>query len=230
MRKYLFMLVLAMSSPALAQSNDEKVATRQLLEKYFSAYARPLTKAQQGELLNRVAWERPGWELLGKKTGNNCPMPSGTPISCDFLVYGPTSRGWDVIGNEGSSDSRITGPTGAGSDLREAVANGSRTVEDPVRPANAPELDPLPPPVFDPTPFVQRLDELQLKLAALSGQLAIALEQIRKLQGQVDDATTLHADLEDLMRRVQRLAEAQSRQPTKCVVSLFGLRLGCRLE
>lgn len=78
--------------PAFAQ--EPPIAT---LEKYRALYPTPMSKAQLSEMLSRTAAEHPGWALLRKDAGNNCPTPSGVMASCDWLVYVPTRWGFDVL-------------------------------------------------------------------------------------------------------------------------------------
>ncbi len=116
-------------------------------------YPALIDQVQAGKILNEVAWihRAEGIVLLGKEGGHFCPSPSGKNISCDFLVNANTKHGWDVL--VGSPDpgvptaSPINGPDGAGEDLSGALANGSRTLVDPVNPGGGtPTPDPTPVP------------------------------------------------------------------------------------
>lgn len=69
-----------------------------------SHFGTPMSKADVGKMLNDVAAKNwgadpvhPAWVLLSKPSGNNCPSPAGPPISCDYLVYGPTGQGFDIL-------------------------------------------------------------------------------------------------------------------------------------
>lgn len=133
---------------------------RTTLKKYFSTYELPMKAEKIGELLNRVAWERRsmGWKLLGKKGGSNVPMPNGELISADYLVLGVV--GWDVFYNVGGIDSYVTGPSGSGEDMSLRLANGSRTLVNPIPPLN----EPIPQPGSDNSELVEKLSKRILEL------------------------------------------------------------------
>ena len=69
------------------------------LEALRGQYPTPLSEAQLGELLNRVAAQHrfEGWGLHKKDGGQRCPQPQGVSISCDLLVHGPTQNVYDVL-------------------------------------------------------------------------------------------------------------------------------------
>ena len=71
-------------------------------------YGATLTKEQQGQLLNAVAWKHraDGWGLSTKRSGNNVPSPQGVPIAYDILHHQPTDTLWDAATAE--SEYRIT--------------------------------------------------------------------------------------------------------------------------
>ncbi len=97
-------------------------------------YGTPMTKIEIGKLLNAVAWKNrsAGWRLVGKTGGENCPSPSGAPISCDFLVHQPTVMGYDVLrANEDTGEPIWDGPD---SHLPGLIQDGSRTFVMPVQP------------------------------------------------------------------------------------------------
>lgn len=60
-------------------------------------YPTPMSKPQLSELLNRAALAHPGWRMLRKDSGNNCPTPNpAVHISCDWM-FSPEGWGFDVI-------------------------------------------------------------------------------------------------------------------------------------
>ena len=66
------------------------------LQRLRPEYPTPMTKAQIGDLLTRVAASRPGYALLLKLTGNNCPAMH-TRVSCDYIVATASGQGYDVL-------------------------------------------------------------------------------------------------------------------------------------
>lgn len=100
-------LLLAAAAPAQAQPPlDVLNATR-------AAYPTPMTKAQLSDFLNRVATQMPGWGMLRKDGGNNCPTSRpDVSISCDWLVHIPTRWGWDVLTDQENSARVLIGNNG----------------------------------------------------------------------------------------------------------------------
>lgn len=218
-----------------AQSAQQKADVRAALTAKFNTYPKPMTKAQQGEMLNAVAAQFPGWKLLGKKSGNNCPMPNGTLISCDYLVYGPTVTGFDVIGSEGAPDARITGPAGDGEDMHDAIANGSRTLEDPV--GSAPGGGGTTPPPAN-TELEERVSDLEEQVAnqkmiilALDNRLAAAEAKLAAQQGDIDALKNGMAETYQIAVDAKALAESlkgfllSHPIPDGCRVQILGCRL-----
>ena len=216
--RFLILALLLMSTFAYAQTQAQKQQARQVLEEEFAKYPRPHSNVTTGKILNDAALRAPGWVLLGKKGGNRCPLPDGRDISCDFFVFKSTVRGWDVIGSVGAPNSNVSGPnSSAGEDMRPAIADGSRTLEEPVG-SVPPPVDPPPvDPPFDPTPLIQRIDELQARVDALSGQLAVAFEQLAELSSVVAGADAKAEGVRNYLK---------SRPiPDGCRVPLLGCRL-----
>lgn len=99
MRTLLTMCCLLMTAPVFAQPS--LLGT---LQAGRAQYPTPMAKAQLGELLTRVASSAPGWVLLAKPAGNNCPTPMAVFVACDILIYAPSGQGYDVfIDQEGAA-------------------------------------------------------------------------------------------------------------------------------
>jgi hypothetical protein len=151
------LFLLALAAPAYAQANlqGDVAAAR-------AKYGTPMSSAQQAAVVNEVAWKHraEGWAVLGKPGGNNCPQPrTGTPLSCDFLVYKPSLSGFDVLSDaEGAGRVQWDGP-------KPGVA--SSQVVEAVEPEGA--VEPPPPPA--PTDFVTH-DEMRAAFDALSARIA----------------------------------------------------------
>jgi hypothetical protein len=75
------------------------------LERIRPEYPTPMSPAQHGEYLNRVAWEHraEGWGLLRKTAGNRCPAPHGVEVACDILIHAPSIRHFDVLIDAGGA-------------------------------------------------------------------------------------------------------------------------------
>jgi hypothetical protein len=89
------------AAPVLAQTS-----LLPTVQRFRVQYPTPMSSAQRGELLNRVAWEHrsEGWGLLVKTGGNRCAAPQGVEVACDILVHAPTRWHFDVlIDSEGSA-------------------------------------------------------------------------------------------------------------------------------
>ena len=177
MKRTFSMLVcsLLMNTAAFAQTPYESLIA------YRAQYPIPMaTAAQIGELLNRVAWDHraQGARLLGKKSGANCPTPSGILISCDYLVHGPSLTGHDVFQDAGPGG--LTRPIsftwGPGKeDLAAAIASGARSLVEPTLPDSttdpSPTPDPGTPPVSD--EVAQRLTHIESTTNSLLAQAVI---------------------------------------------------------
>lgn len=116
-------------------TEPEPASLESQLQAEIDKYTLPTTKEQQGQILNTVAWNNrsAGWVLLGKASGNSCRAPNGALISCDYLVHQPTMYGYDVFISEGSIDMKASWQ-GPDTGIAQMVANGSRSVVQPVQP------------------------------------------------------------------------------------------------
>lgn len=144
-------------------------------------FGTPMSKAEVGELLNAVAARNPGWVLLSKPSGNNCPA-AGTLVSCDYLVWSTTGAGFDVfIDSEG-----IAKPTWNPGD-----SFGPDRYVQPVRPSTphpAPSTSIPPVPFYDLSGFV---DDVRASLGRLE----------RNVDGIAETQSSLMDALETLKRK-----------------------------
>lgn len=187
-----------------------------------STYPDKVTKGQVGEILNTVAWNnrQDGWALLGKKDGNNCPMPNtNTPISCDFLLHVPTLRGFDVlIDVEGKATPSWGGPH----DLSGSIKNGSRSIVLSVEPGTSPNPTPIP---DDPnTEYIKKLEEY---IKVLNGEI---LSRDNGIKFRDNIIKELEQRINELNSKIEEL---NSRPIPSCRVNpswvvLFGI--SCRVE
>ena len=178
-----------------------------------------LDRSTAGEFLNAVAWEHraDGVALLGKKSGNNCDQPrTGVLVSCDFLVNRITKRGADVLIAWDAAGTPVF--NGFHEDMTEALANGSRTLVDPVSPKVV-----LPPPP-DPT-LVERIRVLESQLAQLTNALAHLSETTDEhIRIVIEGVASVELRLERLEQRVPNIqCEASAnlgfaRIPVRCTI------------
>lgn len=84
---------------------DAQTSLLPTLERIRPEYPTPMSQAQLGEYLNKVAWEHraEGWGLLRKTAGNRCPVPQGVEVACDILIHAPSIRHFDVITDAGGA-------------------------------------------------------------------------------------------------------------------------------
>ncbi len=179
---FAFVLPLLVPPPSFAQANLKgDVATAR------AKYPTPMSAAQQAAVVNEVAWKHraEGWGLLSKPSGNHCPQPAtGTPVSCDFLVFkvGSNLVGFDVlVGAEDAGIPTWDGPQ-SGLDPGRFVA--------PVEPVDGGRgpVDPPPPPPN--TDVIRAIVALETRLDQIDDQLnAIA----REIANQPDTRAALAA-------------------------------------
>lgn len=190
MKRLALLMAMLMSTAtfASAQTPYETLVT------YRAQYPTPMSGLQAASLLNRVAWDfrDQGMKLLGKTGGENCPMPNGTLISCDFLVHAPTLTGFDVMsGAQGGPGTVSAFAWGPGPEpLADAIASGARTLVDPIQPSATgggvtPTPTPSPSPVGNPTLSEILLDTRELiRLTNVLYADEIAHEQAEAIERQ----------------------------------------------
>jgi hypothetical protein len=101
MKTVLFLLML----PAVAAAQIPNHAAD--LAALRAQYPASMNGDQTGELMGRLAFKLrgEGFGLLRKDAGNNCAV-KGLPVrvSCDWILYQPTRKGCDILGDAGGSD------------------------------------------------------------------------------------------------------------------------------
>lgn len=102
MKKLWLALILCAAGLMPVEAQNSLLPT---LERLRPEYPTPMSPAQLGEYLNRVAWEHraDGWGLLRKTAGNRCPAPQGVEVACDILIHAPSIRHFDVLMDAGGA-------------------------------------------------------------------------------------------------------------------------------
>lgn len=185
--KKLFWFWLALLEALPAHGQDSLLSTLQTIR---AEYPTPMSKAQNGELLVRVAASRVGWVLLAKPSGNHCPA-AGTFVSCDYLIFAATGQGFDVL-----RDSEGAGiPVWNRGDsfkpdryvyvLPPTVTAPPVVVQPPVFPPPPPDLGPVLTRLQDVKDALQQQDATLEAVSAHLEAIDVKLAEIR--QQQVDD-------------------------------------------
>ena len=165
--KRLVLAFVLIASPALAQD------VAPALESLRPTYPTPMSKAQLSDLLNRAASQKPGWGMLRKDSGNNCPTPyPGISISCDWMVYGPTRWGYDILRDQESAASVVRGDG-------EALSAGQEIVYPwPTEAAPLPPVVTPPPSVVTPPPPIVTLPAAPLDFAPVLTRLDTLMAEL----------------------------------------------------
>src|SRR5262245_25984429 len=132
-RIFLGLMFALLALPAFAQTS-----LLPTLERLRPLYPTPMSPAQLGDYLNRVAWEHrsEGWGLHRKTGGSRCPSPKSGDVSCDILVHNPTGGVFDVLidgTGAGVPYWRYIGPCAP------APGGGCEVFVPPTRPTGAPD-------------------------------------------------------------------------------------------
>ena len=184
----LFLLLFAL--PVAAQ--DSVLPT---LEALRGQYPTPMSEAQLGELLNRVAAQHrfEGWGLHKKDGGQRCPQPQGVSISCDLLVHGPTQNVYDVLVDstgEARPMFQLVGTINSMANfVAPTVAAEPVPVPVPPSPTPAPVPVPVPPASTDLGPILDLMAGLERQIGILRvenhqdheatrGQIALLAKQV----------------------------------------------------
>jgi hypothetical protein len=100
-------------TPPPANCSGVTGSVMQTLECLRAGYPHPMSATDRGSLMNATAWTHrgDGWGMHLKLSGNRCPQPNtGTSISCDILVHGPTGAVYDVLIDEETPTFIYKGP------------------------------------------------------------------------------------------------------------------------
>jgi hypothetical protein len=161
-------------SPVPTPTPQDVPSLQGAIEDAFRNEPRPIAKARVGELLNAIARSNPGWGLLSKPSGNNCPMPNGTLVACDILMHQATSRIFDVLADaEGAADPQWGEAGGSPADPTRFVAPVS---------GNAPTPTPVPVPVPTPTPAPMVDADARQRIAALEQVIVLLRARLDQLE------------------------------------------------
>jgi len=141
MNKTLLMIaLLVLPSPSWAQPP----AIRDALTSSRALYPTPMAPAQVSEMLSRALVNHPGWALLRKDGGNNCPTPyQGIGVSCDWIIDVPSGWGYDVLYDQEGTGRLV---------WTDGVPNGVGISTVPAWPVGTQPTPTVPPPVVVPPP------------------------------------------------------------------------------
>lgn len=154
-------------------------------------YPTPMSREQNGELLNRFCLARPGYAMYSKPDGNSAIAPDGETISRDTIIDLVTLDGYDcLIDSEGKATpcwelnhEHVTDPRR----IKHPV--GSVPIPTPT-PVPVPTPQPQPPAEFDWARFEAALSASETRIrAALAVQLdqvLLAVNSDRTLTGKVN--------------------------------------------
>lgn len=178
-----------------------------------SSMPTPMTKAQLSDLLNRTVSQHPGWAMLRKDSGNNCPTPyPGVSVSCDWLVYAPTRWGYDILRDQEGAASIVE--SGG-----EAIAAGADLVY-PWPVTGQPESPTTPPPqVVTSGPPAASVDYGRID-AALRDQVQTLMEQAERIRL---DQMARDAEQRALLESLQAQLRAHDESPS-WLSKVFGNR------
>jgi len=159
----------------------------EMMQQVRAKYPTDWTHEDRGKYLNEVAWLMTQallgvMGLLSKPAGNNCPSPSGTLCSCDYIVDRSTMNGYDILVNE-------TEPTWPGFDH---PSDNFAATPDRWVPAVDPGTEiPVPPPVppippEDPMNLEARVTQLEILFQEILHQIGLLNQQLANLTNDVN--------------------------------------------
>lgn len=174
-RKALLVLaLLVLPTPSFAQPP----AIRDALTASRALYPTPMAPAQVSEMLSRALVNHPGWALLRKDGGNNCPTPyQGIGVSCDWIIDVPSGWGYDVLYDQEGTGRLV---------WTDGVPNGVGISTVPAWPVGTPLPAPPTPTPTTPTPAPQPTPP-GFSLAQYRAEMLSALQEfsaVRQPDGQ----------------------------------------------
>lgn len=144
MRHTLVILVTIVMLPLTAWAQPQPI--RDALVASRALYPTPMKPAQTCEMLSRAIVNHPGWALLRKDGGNNCPTPyPGIGVSSDWIIDVVSGWGYDVLRDQEGVGALV---------WSDGVPNGAGITTVPAWPVGAPQQpqDPQQPgePIYGP--------------------------------------------------------------------------------
>lgn len=129
MRHTLVMLVTIVMLPLTAWAQPQPI--RDSLVASRALYPTPMKPAQTCEMLSRAIVNHPGWALLRKDGGNNCPTPyPGIGVSSDWIIDVVSGWGYDVLRDQEGVGALV---------WSDGVPNGAGITTVPAWPVGAPQ-------------------------------------------------------------------------------------------
>lgn len=129
MRHTLVILVTIVMLPLTAWAQPQPI--RDALVASRALYPTPMKPAQTCEMLSRAIVNHPGWALLRKDGGNNCPTPyPGIGVSSDWIIDVVSGWGYDVLRDQEGVGALV---------WSDGVPNGAGITTVPAWPVGAPQ-------------------------------------------------------------------------------------------
>ena len=179
MRTLVVAALLLMPSPSSAQDAQ----TMDAIRRARALYSTPMGQGQSCEMLSRALYGRPGWQLLRKDNGRNCPTPTpGVSVSSDWIINTLTGWGYDVVSDEEGSGAIVQSdgvPNGAGIETVAPWPVGT-TPQQPQQPATGIDYDRIRVLVgLEVQPILTYLANQPDNDAAIRGDIAKLSEQVK---------------------------------------------------
>lgn len=171
-----------------------------VLDEERAKFGVTINTTEAGTMLARVAYRlrSQGFGLLRKESGNRCPLPDGTFVSCDWLTHQPTGLGCDALVGSPDYDPPGNGPATPNWCQSWTAFDASRFVAVTTDPGGT-TPPPITPPAEDLTGRVKALESLAENLRV------IALGQATQLDAAAKQIVALTLQFETLQKSVTSL-------------------------